>query len=58
MNDVVSSLFCMMHFPHNGSITTIDQLDYVPLFIPSVSMGTTLPWVNYVVSYPMNSISI
>jgi hypothetical protein len=27
MNIVVSMLFWVMHFPHNGSIVTIDQLD-------------------------------
>jgi hypothetical protein len=26
MNVVVSMLFCVMHFPHNGSIFTIDQI--------------------------------
>jgi hypothetical protein len=26
MNVVVSTLFQVMHFPHNGSIVTIDQL--------------------------------
>jgi hypothetical protein len=26
MKVVVSMLFCVMHFPHNGSIVTIDQL--------------------------------
>jgi hypothetical protein len=26
MNVVVSTLFHVMHFPHNGSIVTIDQL--------------------------------
>jgi hypothetical protein len=28
MNVVVSTLFRVMHFPHNGSIVTIDQLAY------------------------------
>jgi len=26
MNDTVYTLFCVMYFPHNGSIVTIDQL--------------------------------
>jgi hypothetical protein len=28
MNEVSSSGFCMMIFPHNGKIVTIDQLTY------------------------------
>jgi hypothetical protein len=48
MNVVVSMLFQVMHFPHNGSIVTIDQLEYdnhhpnstlvqaSPLYVPSV----------------------
>ena len=28
MNVVVSTLFRVMHFPHNGSIVTIDKLSY------------------------------
>ena len=27
MNAMVSTLFRVMHFPHNGSIVTIDQLE-------------------------------
>jgi hypothetical protein len=48
MNVVVSTLFRVMHFPHNGSIVTIDQLSFdnhhpswtlpqvSPLCVPSV----------------------
>jgi hypothetical protein len=69
MNVVVSTLFRVMHFPHNGSIVTIDQLEsdnhhpnYVlvqasPLYVPSVRVDSTSPRVNYVVSYPQHSIS-
>jgi hypothetical protein len=63
MNIVVSTLFWVMHFPHNGSIVTIDQLKYdnnhpnsmlvhtAPLYVPSVRVDSTLPRVNYVVFY-------
>ena len=29
MKDVVSTLFRVMHFPHDGNIVTIDQLSFV-----------------------------
>jgi hypothetical protein len=69
MNVVVSTLFWVMHFPHNGSIVIIDQLEYdnhhpnlvlfqnTPLHVPSVCVDSTLPQVNYVASYPRCSIS-
>jgi hypothetical protein len=28
MKDVVSMLFDVMHFPHNGSIVTVDQISF------------------------------
>ena len=31
MNVVVSTLFRVMHFPHDGKIVTIDQLSFVTL---------------------------
>jgi hypothetical protein len=55
MNVVVSTLFQVMHFPHNGSIVTIDQLKIdnhhpnsvffqdSPLYVPSVCVDST-PW--------------
>jgi hypothetical protein len=64
MNVVVSTLFWVMHFPHNGSIITIDQLasdnhhpnstlfQTTPLYVPSIRVDSTLPQVNYVASYP------
>jgi hypothetical protein len=69
MNVVVSTLFPVMHFPHNGSIATIDQLSCdnhhpnlalvqaTPLYVPSVHVDSTPPRVNYVASYPLCSIA-
>jgi hypothetical protein len=69
MNVVVSMLFQGMHFHHNGSIVTIDQLasdnhhlnsalvQAAPLYVPSVHVDSTLPQVNYVASYPRCSIA-
>jgi hypothetical protein len=69
MNVVVSTLFRVMHFPHNGSIVTIDQLtsdnnhpnstlfQTTPLYVPSVHVDSTPPRVNYVASYPQCSIA-
>ena len=63
MNVVVSTLFQVMHFHHNGSIVTIDQLasdnhhhnstlvQATPLYVPSVHVDSTSPRVNYVTSY-------
>jgi hypothetical protein len=57
-----------MHFPHNGSIVTINQLtsynhhlnsalfQATPLYGPSVRVDSTPPRVNYAVSYPRCSI--
>jgi hypothetical protein len=69
MNVVVYTLFRVMYFPHNGSIVTIDQLasdnqhpnsvlvQTTPLYVPSVYVDSTPPWVNYVASYPWSSIA-
>ena len=69
MNVVVSMLFWVMNFPHNGSIVTIDQLasdnhhpnstlfKTTPLYVPSIRVDSTPPWVNYVASYPRCSIA-
>jgi hypothetical protein len=69
MNSVVSTFFRVMHFPHNGSIVTIDQLTLdnhhpnstlfqtTPLHVPNVRLDSTPPWVNYVASYPRCSIA-
>jgi hypothetical protein len=62
MKVLVSTLFCVMHFPHNRSIVTIDQLssnNHHPssisaqvslLCVPSVRVNSSPPRVNYVVS--------
>jgi hypothetical protein len=69
MNAVVSTLFQVMHFPHSGSIVTIDQLtsdnhhpnstlfQTTPLYVPSVRVDSTPPQVNYVAYYPRCSIA-
>ena len=65
----MSTLFHVMYFNHNGDIVTIDQLDFLdpspdptrdqvfPLLVPSVSIDTNPPQVNYVASCPLCSIS-
>jgi hypothetical protein len=70
MHVVVSTLFWVMHFPHNGSIVSIDQLESnnhhpnstlvqdAPLYVPSICVDSTLPWINYVASYPRCSIDL
>jgi hypothetical protein len=70
MNVVVSMLFHVMHFPHNRSIVTIDQISsdnhhpnlnlsqFSPLYVPSVQVESSPPMVNYVASYPWCSISL
>jgi hypothetical protein len=69
MKAVVSTLFCMMNFPHNISIIIIDHLSpdnhhpssisaqFSPLCVPSVRLDSSLPQVNYVASYPPCSIA-
>jgi hypothetical protein len=69
MNNVVSTLFRVIHFPHNGSIVTIDQLasdnhhpnsalvQATPLYVPSGRVDSTPTQVNYVASYPRCSIA-
>jgi hypothetical protein len=69
MNVVVSTLFRVMHFPHNGRIVIIDQqasdnhhpnsvlVQATPLYVPSVRVDSTPPRVNYVASYPRCSIA-
>jgi hypothetical protein len=69
MNVVVSTLFQVMHFPHNGSIVTFGQLasdndhpnsvlvQAAPLHVPSICVYSTPPQVNYVASYLRCSIT-
>jgi len=67
MEVVVSTLFRVIHFPHDGNLVIIDHIScdnpyaYVtphstPLCAPSVQVDSTLPRVNYVASYPLRSI--
>ena len=70
MQAVVSTFFHVMYFNHGKEIVTIDQLDFLdpspdltrdqvfPLLVPSVSIDTTPPRVNYVASCPLCSIAI
>ena len=69
MQVMVSTFFRVMYFNHGEEIVTIDQLDFLdpspdptrdqvfPLLVPSVSVDTTLPQVNYVASCPLCSIA-
>lgn len=52
MDDMLYSLFHVMHIPCNAKIITIYQLNYLPLFVPTILVDTTPPWVTYMVSYP------
>ena len=63
MKDIVSTLFCVISFPHNGRIVTIDQLSFIdPDWIASLigsymQMVSPPPQVNYVALSPMASTS-
>ena len=67
MKAVVSTLFRVMSFPHNGSIVTVDQLSFpslvsttnnmTPLNVPDSKVVSTLPRVNYVATGPMFSVT-
>jgi hypothetical protein len=63
MKDVVSTLFRLISFPHDGRVVIVDQLSFIdPAWIASLNgscMQTVspLPQVNYVVLSPMNSTS-
>jgi hypothetical protein len=63
MKAIVSTLFRVIYFPHNGRIVTIDQLSFIgPDWVTSLSgsyMQTVspLPHVNYVALSPMTSTS-
>jgi hypothetical protein len=55
MNNFMSMLFRVLHFPHNGIIVTIEQLEYdnhhpnlalvqdAPLYVPSIHVDSTFP---------------
>ena len=63
MGALISSLFRMVFFPHDGRIVTIDQLSFVSPPTPSAHLShppgfyppvvSAPPQVNYVATYPM-----
>ena len=67
MKVVISTLFRVMSFPHNGNIVTIDQLSFpsidlttnnlTSLNVPHTQVVSTPPWVNYVATGPMFSVT-
>jgi hypothetical protein len=63
MKAIVSTLFCVISFPHDRIIVTIDQLSFIgPNWVTSLSgsyMQTVSPppHVNYVALSPMTSTS-
>jgi hypothetical protein len=67
MKAIVSTLFCVIYFPHDGRIVTIDQLSFVGPDLITNSMtslnGSYMqmvfppPQVNYVALSPMPSVA-
>jgi hypothetical protein len=63
MKAIVSTLFCVIYFPHDGRVVTVDQISFVdPAWIASLNgsymqMVLPLPHVNYVALSPMASTS-
>jgi hypothetical protein len=69
MEVVVSTLFRVMHFPHDGSIVTIDQFLFISpdhcmtidhlnsMNVPHIQVVSTPPQANYVALSPMPSIA-
>jgi hypothetical protein len=63
MKAIVSTLFRVISFPHDGIIVTIDQLSFIDLdWITSLSssymqMVSSPPHINYVVLSPMPSVA-
>jgi hypothetical protein len=63
MKSLVSTLFRVISFPHNGRIVTIDQLSFIgPNWVTSLSgsymqIVSPPPHVNYVALSPMTSTS-
>jgi hypothetical protein len=61
MKAIVSTLFCVISFPHDGRIVTIDQLSFIgtdsvtPLNGSYMHSVSPLPQVNYVALSPMPS---
>jgi hypothetical protein len=63
MKAIVSTLFCVISFPHDGWVVTVDQLSFIdPAWISSL-IGSYMqtvsppPQVNYVALLPMDSTS-
>lgn len=67
MKSIVSTLFRMMHFPHNGNILTIDQFYFInnctsflhptSFGVPNILATSPEPHAYYMASYPRHSIS-
>ena len=63
MKAIVSTLFCVISFPHNRIIVTIDQIPFISLDWNTSLNGSymqtisPLPQVNYVALSPMTSSS-
>jgi hypothetical protein len=63
MKSIVSNLFHVISFPHDGRVVTVDQLSFIgPTWIASLNgsymkMVSPPPQVNYVVLSPMASTS-
>ena len=63
MKAIVSTLFRVISFPHNGRIVTIDQLSFIgPNWVTTLSgsymqIVSPPPHVNYVALSPMTSTS-
>jgi hypothetical protein len=61
MKAIVSNLFCVITFPHDGKVVTIDQLSFInPAWIASLNGSymqpiSAPPQVNYVALSPMDS---
>ena len=57
----------VMSFPHNGNIVTVDQLSFTSLDsttnnptslnVPYIEVVSTPPWINYVATSPMFSVT-
>jgi hypothetical protein len=63
MKALVSTLFCVIYFPHDGRIVTSDQISFIgPDWVTSLSgsymqIVSPSPHVNYLVLSPMTSTS-
>jgi hypothetical protein len=63
MKATVSTLFCVISFPHDGWVVIVDQLSFIdPAWIASLNgsymqMVPPPPQVNYVALLPMASTS-